>query len=219
MKTPFDTGALFSTTELGAAIGADEETVKNWVRRGVISRAPIGGRQLRHRLFSTEQVYKAALTHDLVKLGIPPSSASGAVNELWKAWDQTEVEGRRIYAALVPTDDKWIVSMCWTKVSGGPLYKVRKSLAAKPNEEMQLPERAFAMIPISDVVARVARKLADLLNDQKKRTTKNARRKRYDRRLLEAAMDRLSSIRKEGEASSPLDDWRASRGARSDSRN
>jgi hypothetical protein len=43
--------------------------------------------------------------------------------------------------------------------------------------------------------------------------------KRYDRRLLEAAMDRLSGIRKEGEASSPLDDWRASRGARSDSRN
>jgi hypothetical protein len=42
--------------------------------------------------------------------------------------------------------------------------------------------------------------------------------KRYDRRLLEAAMDRLSGIQKEGNAPTPLDDWRASR-ARSDSRN
>jgi len=43
--------------------------------------------------------------------------------------------------------------------------------------------------------------------------------KRYDRHLLEAAMDRMSGIRNEGEASTPLDDWRASRGARSNSRN
>jgi hypothetical protein len=43
--------------------------------------------------------------------------------------------------------------------------------------------------------------------------------KRYDRNLLEAAMDRLSGIRNEGEQpSNPLDDWRASR-ARSVSRN
>jgi hypothetical protein len=176
MKFLHDSSVLVSPAELGEAIGIDLETVNNWLRRGIISRAPIGGRQLRHRLFSTEQVYKAALTHDLVKLGIPPSPASEAVNEVWRAWDQTEVEGRRIYAVLTPTDDKWIVSMCWKKVSGGSLYKVRKSLVAKPNEEMQLPDRAFAVIPISDVVARVAKKLADLLNDQKKRTTKNARR-------------------------------------------
>ena len=35
--------------------------------------------------------------------------------------------------------------------------------------------------------------------------------KRYDRQLLEAAMDRLSGIGKEPEASAPLDDWRATR--------
>ena len=42
--------------------------------------------------------------------------------------------------------------------------------------------------------------------------------KRYDRCLLEEAMDRLSNIRKASEASSPLDNWRASR-ARPNSRN
>jgi hypothetical protein len=42
--------------------------------------------------------------------------------------------------------------------------------------------------------------------------------KRYDLRLLEAAMDRLSDLRKQGEALTPLDAWRASRGASSNSR-
>ena len=37
--------------------------------------------------------------------------------------------------------------------------------------------------------------------------------KRYDLRLLEAAMDRLSNIQKEGEVSSPLENWRKTRRA------
>jgi len=39
--------------------------------------------------------------------------------------------------------------------------------------------------------------------------------KRYDRRLLEAVMDRLSGIRQEGEESTPLDNWRKTRRATS----
>jgi hypothetical protein len=41
--------------------------------------------------------------------------------------------------------------------------------------------------------------------------------KRYDLRLLEAAMDRLSDIRKESEVSTPLDNWRETRRATSSS--
>jgi hypothetical protein len=41
--------------------------------------------------------------------------------------------------------------------------------------------------------------------------------KRYDLRLLEVAMDRLSDIRNEGEASTPLDNWRETRRATSTS--
>ncbi len=37
---------------------------------------------------------------------------------------------------------------------------------------------------------------------------------RYDRALLELAMSRMSGILTESEAASPLDAWRASRGAR-----
>jgi len=39
---------------------------------------------------------------------------------------------------------------------------------------------------------------------------------RYDLMLLQVAMNRLSGILTDGEAASPLDAWRMSRGARSD---
>jgi hypothetical protein len=65
MKLLRDSTVLVSAAELGEVIGADLETVSNWLRRGIISRSPIGGRQLRNRLFSAEEVYKAALKHEL----------------------------------------------------------------------------------------------------------------------------------------------------------
>jgi hypothetical protein len=161
MKLLRDSTVLVSAAELGDVIGADLETVSNWLRRGIVSRSPIGGRQLRNRLFSTEEVYKAALKNELVKLGIPPSPASEAVNVLWKAWDTKEgPEGRNIYAVVLPSNDKWTVDLCSQKISGGPLHKFEKS---KSNEEMNLPKQAFAVIPISEVLDRASKKLSELL--------------------------------------------------------
>ena len=54
------------------------------LRRGIIRRASVGGQQLRNRLFSRDEIYKAALTTELVQLGIAPSPSSDAVNEIWK---------------------------------------------------------------------------------------------------------------------------------------
>jgi hypothetical protein len=164
MKLLLETGILFGAAELAEAIGVDLETVKNWIRRGIISRAPIGGRQLRNRLFSSEEVYKTALKNELVKLGIPPSPASDAVNALWKAWDTKEApEGRNIYAVVLPSNDKWTVALCSQKISGGPLHKFGKS---KSNEEMNLPKQAFAVIPISEVLDRVSSRLSELTDLQ-----------------------------------------------------
>ena len=79
MKPPLrKSPTLITSFELAEIVGADQETINNWIRRGMISRAAIGGRQLRARLFSTEEVYKAVITNDLVRLGIQPSSASEA---------------------------------------------------------------------------------------------------------------------------------------------
>jgi hypothetical protein len=175
MKFLGDNAILVSAAELGEVIGADLETVKNWIRRDIITRTPIGGRQLRNRLFSTNEVYKAALKNELVKLGIPPSPASESVNALWKEWDKKEVpKGWNVYALILPSNDKWVVAMCSQKVLGGALYKLGKSMGSKSIQEMDLPKQAFAVIPISDVFDRVTNKLSELLGQLKKH--KNERR-------------------------------------------
>jgi len=158
MKFLRDPTVLLSAAELGDAVGIDLETVNNWIRRGIISRAPIGGRQLRYRLFSTEEVYKTALKNELMKLGIPPSSASDAVNEFWKEWDRKEPPEGRVYAVLEPRDGKWTALLCSQKPSGGALHKLGRS-----GGEIELPTQAFAMLPISELVTRVARNLAEFI--------------------------------------------------------
>ena len=163
-----DPATFVSAAELAKVIGADLETINNWLRRGMITRARIGGRQLRSRLFSTEDVYKAAFTNELVKLGLAPSSASGAVNELWERWDKREVEGRKIYAVLVPSDEGWTALLCWQKPAGGPLYKPAKASRSQPSDECQLPEQAIVVIPISSLLAHVTKRLMGLLGEVKK---------------------------------------------------
>ena len=156
-----NSGTLVNSAELAEIIGTDLLTVNNWIGRGIISRTPLGGRQLRNRLFSADEVYKTALKNELVQLGIPPSQASEAVNALWKEWGKKEApEEWKVYAMVWPSNDKWIVALCSQKISGGPLYKFGKSKSA---EEMELPKQTCAMIPIADVFERVSSKLSELL--------------------------------------------------------
>src|SRR3984893_10582819 len=165
MKPLRDSSVLVSAAELGQIVGIDIDTVNNWLRHGIITRARIGGRQLRNRLFSTDEVYKTALKNELVKLGIPPSQASEAVIAVWKEWGKKDTpEGWNVYAVLVPSKDKWNVALCSQKISGGLLYKFSKS---KSIGEMELPKEAFAVIPISDVFERVSGKLSELLGETK----------------------------------------------------
>jgi hypothetical protein len=54
-----------------------------------------------------------------------------------------------------------MVALCSQKTSGGPLYEFGKSKSA---EEMELPKQTFAVIPISDIFSRVAKKLSEVVN-------------------------------------------------------
>jgi hypothetical protein len=172
MKPIHHSGTLVSSAELAELIGTDIQTVNNWIGRGIITRSSLGGRQLRNRLFSADEVYKTALKNELVKLGIPPSQASDAINTLWKASGKKDTpEGWKVYAVLWPSNDKWIVALCPQKISGGPLYKFGKS---KSTEEMELPAQAFAVIPISAVFDRVSGKLSELLGETKNHGAKGA---------------------------------------------
>jgi hypothetical protein len=147
---------LVSSSELAEIIGVGIETINNWIRHDIISRVRGGGRQLRARLFSTDEVYKAALTNELVRLGIGPSSASEAANVVWKEWEKKDVtEGQKVYAVVVPTEDKWVAVLRLQGTSVGSLYKV-----GRQSVEVALPKHAFAVIPISDIFEYVSRKMS-----------------------------------------------------------
>ena len=162
MKPTLGKPTLITAPELAKLIGTDMETINNWIRRGVISRVPIGGRQLKARLFSTDEVYKAALTSELVRLGIQPSPAMEASNSVWKEWEKKDVtEGQKIYALVMPDKDGWVVELCWRKASGGSLYRWGRT--GSKSAEMELPGHAFAVIPISDIFEYVSRKMSALL--------------------------------------------------------
>ena len=124
------------------------------------------GRATRNRLFSTEEVYRAALIFELIKLGLPPSSASDAINELWKGWWAKELsEGKKVFAMMVPTGDKWSASMCWQKSSGGPFYKCTKQLGFNGSVQTEMPSQAFLTIPINNVFRGVTERLTVLLSN------------------------------------------------------
>ncbi len=122
-----------------------------------------GARKFKSRLFSSDEVYKTALKNELVTLGISPSSANDAVNGVWEHWDRNEAPvGQKLYVLMFPSGDNWSVALCSRKELGGPLYTRGKSTRTK-SVEMELPKRAFAVIPISDVFERVSSKIARLL--------------------------------------------------------
>jgi hypothetical protein len=139
-----------------------KDTVNNWIRRGIINRVPIGGRQLRARLFSTDEIYKAAITNELVRLGIAPSSASEAANQVWNEWEKKGTpNGQKVYALVVASKDRWTVELCSQKTTGGPLYRVSRT--GSKSVEVELPKHAFTVIPVSDIFEHVSDKLYELL--------------------------------------------------------
>ena len=67
---------LFSATEVAETIGTDLETINEWLEVGAIDRAVFGGGR-----FSKYELQRAALTFEMVKLGLAPSRARDVV---WK---------------------------------------------------------------------------------------------------------------------------------------
>jgi hypothetical protein len=163
MNLLHDSRLRVTAAELAEIIGTDSINIANWIRRDIVNRTP--GRQPRSRLFSTEEVYKAALKHELVELGMPPSLASEAVNTLWEQWSKKEIpQGRKLYALVLPSKGKWNVMLCWQRTTGGSLNELGKSTGTlSSSKEMALPKQAFAALPISDVFDRVTSRLSELM--------------------------------------------------------
>lgn len=162
-KTP-DAPIMVTAAELAYVLGLDLDTVNNWVRREIIARSRIGGRLLRNRLFSEDEVSKAALIAELVRLGIGPSPASEAVAALWGEWEGLEApSGVKVYGVLAPTEGGWSVGLCWQKRTGGGLIQAGQSEGEKG---FDLPTHAFTMVPISEMLASLNERLTRLLSEE-----------------------------------------------------
>ena len=130
---------LFSATEVAETIGADLETIDAWHQVGAIDRAVFGGGR-----FSKYELQRAALTFELVKFGLSPSSARDVVWEmeydLQQIWAGTISNQYKAYAVVIPNrQKKWLVIWCW-KVS---------------SEEIDPSPGSHIILPISDILARI----------------------------------------------------------------
>jgi len=129
---------LFSAEEVAETIGADPETVNEWLEVGAIDRAIFGGGQ-----FSKYELHRAALVFELVKFGLSPSCAKDLIREM--EYDLQQIWSRipssfKAYLILIPTRRKWLVSWLW-----------------KPSTEAidRLPLEDHIILPVSDILARV----------------------------------------------------------------
>jgi hypothetical protein len=129
---------LFSAEEVAETIGADLETVNEWLEVGAIDRAIFGGGQ-----FSKYELHRAALVFELVKFGLSPSCAKDLIREM--EYDLQQIWSRipssfKAYLILIPTRRKWLVSWLW-----------------KPSTEAidRLPVQDHIILPVSDILARV----------------------------------------------------------------
>jgi hypothetical protein len=131
---------LFSATEVAETIGADLETINGWLEVGAIDRAVFGGGR-----FSKYELQRAALTFEMVKLGLAPSCARDVVWEmeydLQQIWGETISKRYKAYAIVIPNKQKkWLVFWCWTA----------------SREEIEPPTQGHVILPVSDILARVA---------------------------------------------------------------
>ena len=130
---------LFSATEVAAAIGADLETINEWLEVGATDRAVFGGGQ-----FSKYELQRAALIFELVKLGLPPSSARDIIwemeDDLQQIWEEAISNRYKAYAIVIPKNQrKRLVFWCW-----------------KASTEKIAPHaQDHIMLPVSDILARV----------------------------------------------------------------
>ena len=129
---------LFNATEVAETIGTDLETINEWLEVGAIDRAVFGGGR-----FSKYELQRAALTFEMVKLGLAPSRARDVVwemeYELQQIWGATVSNHYKAYAILIPNkQNKWLVFWCW-----------------KVSTEVDPSPQGYIILPVSDILARV----------------------------------------------------------------
>ncbi len=129
---------LFSAEQVAKAIGADLETVNEWLDVGAVDRAVFGGGQ-----FSRYELHRVALVFELVKFGFSPSCARDIIREmeydLQLVWTRIPSDFKA-YAIIIPAGRKWLVSWCWKRSS---------------DQIDSLPMKGHIVLPVSDTLTRI----------------------------------------------------------------
>ena len=130
---------LFSATEVAKTIDTYLETINEWLEVGAIGRAIFGGGQ-----FSKYELQRAALTFELVKLGLPPSCARDVVwemeDDLQQIWGEAISNRYKAYAIVIPNKQrKRLVFWCWKTSS----------------EKIDQATQDHIVLPVSEILARV----------------------------------------------------------------
>ena len=149
---------LFSATEVAEFIGADLETINEWLEVGAIDRAVFGGGR-----FSKYELQRAALTFEIVKLGLAPACARDVVWEmeydLQQIWGETISKQYQAYA-IAP-------SLCLTGNSPPAGRMVHSMCAGSPQARLRMRAEALLDRPRATGVhvERSSGALHDLLRD------------------------------------------------------
>ena len=139
---------LFSAEQVAKTIGADLETINEWLDVGAVDRAVFGGGRL-----SRYELHRVALVFELVKLGFSPSCARDIVREmeydLQLVWTRIPSDFKA-YAIIIPAGRKWLVSWCWKKSS---------------EQQIDLfPMKGCIVLPVSDTLTRITNETKRLMD-------------------------------------------------------
>jgi hypothetical protein len=135
----YESPNLFSATEIAATIGADLKTINEWLEVGAIDRAVFGGGG-----FSKNELQRAALIFELVKLGLTPTIARDVIREieddLQQIWSKAVPNNYEAYAIVILNKRKQnLVFWCWK--------------ASK--EKIPPPAQDQIILSITDILARL----------------------------------------------------------------
>jgi hypothetical protein len=154
------TAALFSQAELCQVAGIDHETANNWVKRGLLDTAAVGGRKMHgRRLFSLLDICKAHLMNEAVRsLSIPPSHCAEIANKAITQFIKTEKLGH-----IEDGQDLPFAVAVATRHRGQWVTELRSDQSPYATKEARQVVHPLALLPISQAFTSVHRQCAKVL--------------------------------------------------------
>jgi hypothetical protein len=144
---------MYQISKVAQASGAEIETIKTWIKRGILVLGPddVPAETRRSaRLFSFETVIQIATMHEFTQLGISPTRAAK-----WAISFAHWGDGKRNPSALYPDGETYLFGL-----PNSDIGIVRNVQAGKSvQESINRPTRSFVAINMFKIVLEVRERL------------------------------------------------------------